>query len=286
MPEEPKLIERFFIPFSLFGLLLFGVYYAKNPVDNQSGRLRISYLNVGQGDSTLIKTPHNRYYLVDGGPDKSVITELGEELPPTKREIEGIILSHPHADHVAGFNYVLDRYKVKKVYLTGVEYKVPEYQAFVDKIKSLNIETVQIYQGYSFSDDEVNMSFYWPHKDEANAPNDLNDTSAVMNVNYKDNNFLFLGDLSTKTQERMMGEVTLPGANILKVSHHGSKTGTATQLLEAIKPEYAVILVGKNSYGHPSPTVLEKLSAQVVLRTDQVGRIKFESDGNQLILLK
>lgn len=284
--EQKTLFEKFFVAVFIAGLFLLGLGYVKKAPEQKSKNLEVSFLDVGQGDSALIKTPQDHYILVDGGPDKKVLSQMGKLMPPTKKELDAVILSHPHADHVAGLNYVLDRYTVKKIYLTGVSHTSPDWLDFLKKIKDKQVPAEKFFGGKEFAIDDVKIKGYWPEEDIAQQiVKDLNDTSIVFSLTYNKTSVLFLGDITAKKQEEMMAKVALPKSQVLKVAHHGSKTGTSQKLLEIVQPKYAVISSGAgNDFGHPAPSTLSLLSAQIVLRTDQKGTITFSSDGNTLTL--
>jgi competence protein ComEC len=284
--ESPKeALFKKITPFGILFALLLGIYtYTGAPAKAPTG-LEVDFLDVGQGDSALVKTPNGHYYLVDGGPDKKVLEQMGAEIPFSKN-LDGIILTHPHADHVAGLNYVLDRYRVGRIYMTGATHTAPDYVSFLDKIKEKNIPAEETLAGKGVDDGEVKFNYLWPPKDKLEAK-DLNDTSLVLRLSYQNTGYLFLGDLSEKAQNQMLAETKIPESQVLKVSHHGSKTGTSTQLLESVKPIFAVISVGKgNDFGHPAPLTLTRLVAQTVLRTDELGKIRLFSDGKTVRLLK
>jgi competence protein ComEC len=285
--EKKKFLERLIAPFFIAGLFLFGVSLVRPEPIALSGNLQVTFLDVGQGDATLIKTPQNKYILVDGGPNKSVIEKMSIEMPPTVKEIEAVILTHPHTDHVAGLNYVLDRYKVKKVYLTGVPYTAPDYQTFLDKIREYNIPAEKYFAGKNIYIDELKLSAFYPPENTAQIYyKDINDSSIVFDLVYRQNSFLFLSDLSAKKQDEMLNTSTLGKTEVLKVSHHGSATGTSDKLLQIIQSKYAVIPVGAgNSYGLPAQKTLLQLSALQIFRTDELGSIRFSSDGNVVKLL-
>lgn len=286
--EQKTLFEKFFVAAFIAGIFLLGLNFIKGAPEKTQTDLQVSFLDVGQGDSALIKTPSDHYILIDGGPDKRVLTEMGKLMPPQGKELDAIILSHPHADHVAGLDYVLDRYTVKKVYMTGVSHTSPDYIDFLQKIKDKKIPAEKFFAGKEFSIDEIKVKAHWPDEDLTQSiARDLNDTSVVLSVQYKENSVLFLGDLSAKMQEEMMSVGALPRSQIIKVSHHGSKTGTSQKLLEMVQPKYAVISCSAdNKFGHPAPTTLSLFSTQIILRTDQKGTITFKSNGKDLAILK
>ncbi len=265
-----------------FGIFLFLGFNALSVESEQNDNLlRMYYLDVGQGDATLIETPDGKYILIDGGPDKSALVELGEIIPIYRKNIDLIILTHPHADHLSGLSYIIDRYKVNQVYINGVSNKTPDFLAFTERLKENKVNTEVILSGQKNCYKLVCFEFFWP--DEGNILGyELNDTSLIFNVNYGESDFVFFGDASTKIQESIISRLNFD-AEVIKISHHGSKTGTSEEILNKITPEVAVISVGENnSYNHPAKSVLELLSRQKILRTDKIGTITIKSDGKTI----
>lgn len=253
--------------------LVFGVSLAR-PNEEIQGRekgLEVHFLNVGQGDAILFEED-NHQVLVDGGPDRSVLGELGRYMPIGDKTIEVVILTHPHADHLRGLNYILESYEVEKVYFSGVSYNTPEFTLFMNLIKKHRVPTERLYIGKTLDYQGLSLKTLWPPEDLSGIT-DINDTSVVLDVEALQNHLLLLGDVSISAQARFRAD--LGRVDVLKVSHHGSKTGTDSKLLQVIKPSYAVIMVGKNSYGHPAPTILSLLQGSKILRTDREGTISF-----------
>lgn len=283
--DQKSILERCLVPLFIAAVLFFGVSLVEK-APAKSNNLKIFFMNVGQGDASLIKTPNHKLILIDGGPDKAVLTELGKVLTPGENEIDKVILTHPHADHLAGLNYVLERYKINKIYLTGISHTSPDYITLLEKIKANGIPAEKIIKGKKVEVDGASINFLWPPDDTSQlSGKDLNTTSAVFELGFGNQNFLFLGDLPAKEQRAFVQE--LKEAAVVKISHHGSKTALAVELIERIKPIFAVISVGaKNDYGHPAPSTIKALGSQKVLRTDQKGTVIFETDGNVLKLLE
>lgn len=246
----------------------------------------ISFLGVGQGDAALIQKGDTQI-LIDGGPDKSVLAELGKIMPFYDRTIEKIVLTHPHSDHIAGLNEVLDRYTVKKVYLTRVLYDSKEYQSFLDKIESKKIEVEVMVENSQVSPFENgSLEFLWPgDKYLKSGLTNLNNSSIVNRFCYVQRCFLFLGDLEAGEQQEMLnaypGENNPFSADVFKVAHHGAKNGGFEPLMELANPDYLIFSVGeKNKFGHPAAEVLrlaEKYGR--ILRTDKIGTITFTITG-------
>lgn len=283
MPK--KLLERTIAPMIIIALFLAGLYFVSGSVPSSCGDNLCGYFfDVGQGDAALI-TRNNNQILIDGGPDKNVLAGLGEAMPPFDQEIEAIVITHPHADHIAGLNYVLDRYRVSKIYLTGQSYQTPDYETLLAKIKKQNIPIEQSLAGQKFVLSGIEVEFLWPPQEGINTP-DPNSASAVAEVRYLNSSWLFLGDLPEVEQDMMLRRTRPSKSDVIKVAHHGSKNGMSEELLKTAQPNFAVISVGlNNKFGHPASSVLSKLSNINTLRTDQKGTIKMMSDGKNTSLL-
>jgi len=274
MPNKIKLILIFLI---IFAIALAGYLY----YDYHQQKSEVVFFDVGQGDSSLINLPGNNEILIDGGPDKTVLPKLGRYLPFYDRTLELVILTHPHADHVTGLVSLFDRYDVKKVMLTGVDYDAPVYQVFLDKIKEKNTEII-----YPQDFDQLKLSsniwldIIYPQENLASQTfDDLNDSSIVAKLDTPDRDFIFTGDISLEIENQILASSTNTqlDVDVLKVAHHGSITSSGEKFIQAISPSSAVISVGENSFGHPSPRVIKRLErvGAEVLRTDQEGDIIF-----------
>ncbi|MFA4995658.1 MAG: MBL fold metallo-hydrolase [Patescibacteria group bacterium] len=252
------------------------------------------FLNVGQGDAELIQKGDYQI-LIDGGPDDSILSEIGKVMPLTDRKIETIILTHPHADHLVGLNQIIDRYEIGTIYATGVVHTSNAYLEFLEKTKSKNITMEVPDIGEKLTPfDNGNLEFLWPGKvyaEKSAEENNLNDTSLVGRFCYFNHCALLTGDLETDGQEEMFNfysskqseaSVEKSGDNvfqseILKIAHHGSTNGTNQRILDFVKPKYAVIEVGAdNKFGHPHAGTLDLLQKANIrfYRTDQNGTIE------------
>jgi competence protein ComEC len=244
----------------------------------------IYFFDVGQGDSELIQKGDYQI-LIDGGPDDKVLAELGKAMPIGDRKIEMVVLTHPHADHLAGLNQVLDRYEVDRIYGSGVISATDQYLAFLNKIKDKKIpyfvpETGETIQPY----DKAKITFLWPGESYLKkTENNLNNTSEVFNFCLELRCTLFTGDLEAKGQQMMteqlsqIGKTGLLSAEIIKVPHHGSNNALDNKTYDQIKAKTAIIEVGRdNQYGHPHKELTDFLNQNKIeiKRTDQLGTIK------------
>jgi competence protein ComEC len=191
---------------------------------------------------------------------------------------------------VTGLVEVLRRYKVKKILMTGVSYTAAYYKAFLAEIKKQNIP-VEIIKGPEQINlgQNLKMEVLFPLADlEGESVSNLNDTSIVTKLIYLHDSFLFEGDAEKVVEDQLIADKDDLSANVLKVAHHGSSTATSQEFLEVVRPQVAVISVGKNNYGHPAPSTLDRLLQNnvKVLRTDQGGTIAIDSDGEQITIKK
>lgn len=242
------------------------------------GNMHLRFLSVGQGDSAMISTPEGKTIVIDGGPDWSTLEELGKHLPFFSRRIDLLVLSHPNLDHLLSFPEILRRYKVGGILMSGVEDALPRYGEIFALAEQNGIPIIAVSAGQSIEvEDNVTMAILWPPKTmpKGFTKND-NDASVVVMLKYKDQRALFTGDIEKPAEETLVRAHADLKADILKVAHHGSKTSNADAFLRAVSPSLAVISVGKNSYGHPRPEILERLKSMGVEthRTDLEGTIE------------
>ncbi len=240
------------------------------------GGLTVRFFDVGQGDAALITTPHGRQVLIDGGPSGlGLARALSSSMPHWDRSIDLVILSHPQEDHMAGLPEIASRYAVSGTRDNGRENTTATFRYF----RAGASASKPLEAGDSLSVDGVQIDILWPSPDYQSE--ELNDTSLVIRVSYRDISFLFTGDSEAPVHGALMESSDLR-ADVLKVPHHGSKT-TDPALFAAVSPSLAVISVGAdNIFGHPHPDTLSALSGYRVLRTDQAGTVTVHTDGRSL----
>jgi len=271
---------------------------------NQAKFLKIDFLSVGQGDSEFIETPEGYQILIDGGPSSAVLQKLAERMPFWDRTIDIVILTHPEKDHMTGLLDVLQRYNIKYFLWTGVVKDNPENKKLADllqKAKANNnflasltgqvakTKVVAVNSGQKIQAGSALIEFLYPFESVAGKilKASANDDCAVNKITYGKNSFIFTGDIDSKAEYQLANSYKLANlkANVLKVAHHGSKYSTSNLFLENVRPEYAVIEVGKNSYGHPTSEVLQRLENFGIntFITQRDGDIEFISDGKDII---
>ena len=248
--------------------------------------LHIYFLDVGQGDSIYVRTINNYDVLIDGGPDKKILSELGNIMPFWDRKIDLIVLTHPHADHLVGLIEILNRYQVGEIIFTDALCTSQEYIELLKNIKDNNISVHIIKSKESkIIDQGISLDFFWPQESYKDKNiSDLNETSVVFKLVYNKFSVLMTGDINQDIEHKLLNNDTINlSSNILKVPHHGSNTGLDEDFLDAVNPNEAIIMVGaKNKFGHPSQTILDRLYNNNIkaFRTDKNGNIEIISDGN------
>lgn len=268
----------FFSAVILVGLLAVTAY---QKIKLDDGKLHIVFCNVGQGDAIFIRTMRGTDILIDGGPNSKVLSCLSRHMPFWDRTIEVVLLTHPQADHINGIIDVVESYSVME-FLTNPSFNNWDKEAarvlknLLVK-KKVNVKTVG--QGDSFrTQDNVYFNVLWPKKDlQSEDPNEM---SVVLLLSLGDFDTLLTGDAPLRYASE--GQASSSNIDVLKISHHGSKTGTDEESLRKFTPALAVISVGKNNrYGHPSKETLGLLGELgiKILRTDEDGEVEVVSDG-------
>ncbi|MFA6514018.1 MAG: MBL fold metallo-hydrolase [Patescibacteria group bacterium] len=260
-----------------FGVIT-GLFIIVFPIYQKKG-LQVSFLDVGQGDSTLIQTANGKIILIDGGPDNLVLNRLGERLPFYKRELDLVVVSHFHDDHITGLIEILRRYKVEKIiYASDLESSSLADLLF-SVAKKNNTALIAISKQADIRlDNDCELIFLNPLslKVKKNENNSL-----ITKLNCVSGRFLFSGDNEVGVEKVLLASDLNIQADIFKASHHGSKTSNTYEFLKAVNPFKIIISVGvDNRFKHPSAEVLEiinKLKIKV-FRTDISGTIDISSN--------
>jgi competence protein ComEC len=246
--------------------------------------LHLYFLDIGQGDSILIKTPDYRYILVDGGEGTAILEELGEVLPFWQRRVDLVVGTHADSDHIGGLVFVLEKYEVDRFITSDLEVEDGNLQKIKDIAEDREIELSELDSGDVVDVGELHLDVLWPD-DGFEAEND-NQNSVVLYGEYGNFSFLLTGDIEDDQEHALVSTFSPFHANILKISHHGSKTATSSEFIEAVEPDFAVISCGEdNTFGHPAPEVIQRIEERniEILRTDLNGRIEFITDGVRLL---
>lgn len=253
----------------LYLIIVLLIFFKIRPyMDNNT---YIYYIDVGQGDSILVVTPHlNKTILIDTGGIVSFNENYKSNIVKNKtipffrrigiNKVDYLFLTHGDYDHAGEANELLSNFCVKKVFINKGNINNIE--------KKINNKEVLTLKNFVIDNIKVNSL-------NNNVFNNENDDSTILLFNIYDYKFLFMGDASIKTEEYLLNNYILPNVDILKVGHHGSYTSTSTDFINVIKPKYSVISVGENNmYKHPNKSVLDILDNTKLFRTDVDGTIE------------
>ena len=233
------------------------------------------FLDAGQADCAVVRS-HGCTWLIDAG---DTYTPAADYLSATCLKLNGILLSHPHADHAGGLCDILDSFRPDAIYVPAgwfdVEDVAPSVTEGIEKARRMGIPILQLRTGDAIDlSDAAQLEVYSP--DGEFLPSDVNDLSMLALVSCEGQRALFTGDLSQVGEPEV-----IPDADVLKVPHHGSDKGTSDRFLDHVTPEIAVISVGENNYGHPGEATLERLAARgaQVYQTRSRGAITLRHQG-------
>ncbi|MGP3777949.1 MBL fold metallo-hydrolase [Halanaerobium saccharolyticum] len=243
--------------------------------------LKIHFIDVGQGDSILIEEVGGQNILVDGGDRADKITAgiINYLRDQNVKKLDYLISTHPHADHIGGLVDIIDSFEVGTVLDSGKVHTSKTYENYLIKIDQENINFETPSRGDKFKIGESELHFLHPEQNlEAY---DLNNSSLVFLLEFRQQNFLFTGDIEAEVERKLLAENPELKVDIIKVPHHGSKTSSFAGWIKSIQPETAVIQVGENHYGHPAAEIIELYQSQGarVFRNDLNGNIVVTADG-------
>ena len=251
------------------------------PAEPELGDMTATFIDVGQGDSTLVELPDGKVMLIDAGEasaSQSVLNALDEA---DVDDIDYLVATHPHADHIGGMEAVLDAYEVGEVWMPDAPDTTETYEGFLDAVDAEGCPVEQAVAGESIVDDEAGYTVDVLAPSDDVDSEDMNDYSAIVKVTYGDTALLFTGDASA--QEIVDAN---PGhVDVLKAAHHGSETGTNAEVMTETTPEFVVMSYAEgNSYGHPDQSALDAVSAAgaTAYSTAANGNVTATSDGEQV----
>jgi competence protein ComEC len=250
-------------------------------------KLALHFLNVGQGDGALLRTPAGHWVIIDAGP-RSDKGDAGRRvvvpflLQNGARNLSLVFVSHAHADHLGGIASVLQRFHAGAVIEPGEQVADPLYYAFLNQLASEAIPWHAGVRGERFTLDSVSFTVLHPDRKWSGWGEDLNEDSLVLLVEYRSFQALFSGDAGFPAELEMRGR--LRPVDLLKVGHHGSRGSTGDAWLDSLRPRAAIISVGHNNYGHPAAATLARLRQHGigVWRTDQDGSVSVTTDGREM----
>lgn len=265
--------------------ILIGCEEGALPTEFPKDNLIVHYIDVGQGDSTLVMFPNNEVALIDAG-TRAGREDLVKYLKQFNiKKIDYLIGTHPHEDHIGGLPEVIRNFEIGKVYLPNKTNNTQIFEELLNEIKNKDLKISQGKTGVKIID-SGDLQFYMigPSKEYQN----INNNSIVTNIIYKNFSTLITGDAEKEAETDMIKEGHNLRSDILRVGHHGSNTSSSDEFLDKVDPAYAIISLGKdNTYGHPDTEVMDSLEKRKILslRTDELGSIVIQTDGDKLTWL-
>ncbi len=260
---------------------------ARRSTGHAPGTLALHFLDVGQGDAALIRTPAGRWVMVDAGP-RSPRWDAGRRVvsPFLRRQgvdrLAGIVVSHAHLDHLGGVPVVLDQFRPGWLMEPVVPVSDTVYRSLLDQVEELGVPLLAARSGEEWEMDGVRWRVLHPDTTRRAWGLDLNEDSAVLLVEYGRFRAVLAGDAGIPTEGHLAG--TVGPVDVLKVGHHGSRGATGTEWLGELSPRVAVISLGANRFGHPAPETMARLreAHAGVWRTDQDGTVTIVTDGQSV----
>ncbi|OPY26702.1 MAG: ComEC family competence protein [Methanocella sp. PtaU1.Bin125] len=256
------------------------------PAGTANGTVQVHFIDVGQGDSVLVRNA-DRWMLVDAGP-----IDAGPALASYLRSqgikaIDVVVSTHPHADHIGGLLTVLNEFPVRTVYDIGIPHTTQTYEAYLTLIDQKDIRFVVPERGDTIDlGPGVTVQVLSPPSGGIPGAG-LNENSMVLKITHGGVSFLLMSDAGSEAERVMLDSGYDLRSQVLKVGHHGSKSSSGKAFLEAVDPQVSVIEVGAdNAYNHPAPATLDRLAAagSAVYRTDRDGHVVVTSDGKGIVV--
>jgi len=275
-------IKIYFLLLLFFGnLMIFYTVFA----ETRGNVLKVSFLDVGQGDAIFIESPTGNQLLIDGGPDTTILNALGRVMPFYDKTIDAVLVTHPDQDHIGGIPEVLKNYTVGEYISNGATSSTGTSLELQNDLKEFNVKK-EIARAGEIIDLGGGAFLKILYPVSAPKGTDTNEYSVVAKLYYGDSTFLFTGDAPTDIEQYLAKtDGKELKSDVLKVAHHGSRNSLSPEFLSAVAPEYSVISAGKdNRYGHPHQEILDFLNSiqSQILITFNLGDIYFVSDGQTI----
>ncbi len=248
-------------------------------------RLQVHFIDVGQGDSTLVISPNSKTMLIDAGDNDNSDKVVSYLKKQGISKIDILIGTHPDADHIGGIDDVINTFDIGEFYLPRKSHTTNTYKSVLQAAKSKGLTIKEGYAGREIPYDEnITLKILSPVQSK-DYGNDNNLYSIVTRLKYNKTSFLFMGDAEYENEYDMLESDYTLKSDVIKLGHHGSSSSTLPEFLDDVMPSAAVVSAGyKNKYSHPHKEVLTLLETKDIplYRTDEQGDIVFKSDGNTI----
>lgn len=277
-------LRRFILLWALSLSLILGGCGTKQPQTENTkntGQLKVHYIDVGQADAILIQQGDSSM-LIDAGNNADSEKVLGYLKRQGVEELEYVIGTHPHEDHIGALDEVIDELQVKKLLMPKVTHTTRTFNNVVSSAKRKNLKLTSPKIGEEFKLGEATVIILAPNSAKYE---DLNDYSIVARIIFGDTAFMFTGDAESHSEEEILENGLEVKSDVLKAGHHGSRSSSSAAFLKKVDPEYVVISCGvDNDYGHPHEEIISRYSrfGFKVFRTDEMGDIVCTSDGTDV----
>ncbi|MDD2656401.1 MAG: MBL fold metallo-hydrolase [Patescibacteria group bacterium] len=258
--------------------------------------LKVTYLDVGQGDASFIEFPDGEQMLVDCAIDGRILEALGRVMPYYDHDIDYLLITHPDTDHYGGCTEVLNRFQVKNIVYSGIAKNGDQlWESFWEAIQNENTNYIEVKKEDVWNIASTTLHILYPDHslvDNKNIPNskveaNTNNTSIVFKLEFLDKNLLFMGDAEEELEKYLLATYgNQLDADVLKLGHHGSDSSSSEDFLKIVSPDEAIASCGlDNKFGHPSRRILsrlERIASSTIWRTDLQGDVFLNLDDSGL----
>ena len=256
----------------------------RNPIYSENDLL-IHFIDVGQGDATLIQI-NNKNLLIDSGPANASTALIKYLKEQGVSQLDTILVTHPHEDHIGNMDSILKHFKVLNFYAPKKSNPSDSFKAMVQDLKKQALKINIAQAGVSLDlGAGITSNIIAPIQSDYH---ELNNYSAVLKITYGSTNFLFMGDAEKESERQLLASKQDFKADVIKLGHHGSNSSSSIEFLNRVSPSYAIISCGKfNDYGHPHKDTLDSLKSKSIpaYRTDIDKTILLKSDGHTILKL-